>query len=301
MMRIPSLEIFRKLLFFKVKIEVLLRDLYSKFAKKPLIMDTDETIRKLQTSDCSMSRFGDGEFEILRGIGIGFQKFDVRLQGKLQEILLSENCNYITCIPYTVISTKGLKKEAEKFWKNYFSFHAFSIYKFINRKNKIYYDSLVTRLYIDFEDHSKARQHFQKIKFLWQDKDILIVEGEKSRLGVGNDFFGNVKSIHRIIGPSIDAFNSYDVLLNAVYKHARKETLILFALGPTATVMSYELCLKGYRALDIGHIDVEYEWFLMKAKEKVPLPYKFVGDILSEGDKSYFFNKEYEQSILERV
>ena len=38
--------------------------------------------------------------------------------------------------------------------------------------------------------------------------------------------------------------------------------MFLLALGPTATVLAYDLCRQGFQAIDVGHVDLEYEWFL---------------------------------------
>ena len=35
--------------------------------------------------------------------------------------------------------------------------------------------------------------------------------------------------------------------------------LFLIALGPTATVLASDLSLKGFQAIDIGHLDICYE------------------------------------------
>lgn len=51
-------------------------------------------------------------------------------------------------------------------------------------------------------------------------------------------------------------------------------------MGPTATVLAYDLHLLGYQALDIGHIDIEYEWFLRKATEKIAIENKYVNEVL---------------------
>jgi hypothetical protein len=37
------------------------------------------------------------------------------------------------------------------------------------------------------------------------------------------------------------------------------DKLILIALGPTATVLAYDLAKKGYQAIDIGHLPSCYE------------------------------------------
>ncbi len=98
-----------------------------------------------------------------------------------------------------------------------------------------------------------------------------------SRLGVGNDLFDNAGSIRRILCPPRNAFERYDRILNEALK-VEKEVLFLIALGPTATVLAYDLHNAGYQAVDIGHIDVEYEWWRMKARRKVKLEKKYVNE-----------------------
>ena len=50
-------------------------------------------------------------------------------------------------------------------------------------------------------------KYIQKLKKIWDQKDILIIEGETSRVGIGNDLFNNIKSLKRIICPVHNAFN----------------------------------------------------------------------------------------------
>jgi hypothetical protein len=55
-------------------------------------------------------------------------------------------------------------------------------------------------------------------------------------------------------------------VLNEDVKLSDKNILILISLGPTATVLAYDLAKLGYWAIDIGHIDNEYEWLKLEAK-----------------------------------
>ena len=143
---------------------------------------------------------------------------------------------------------------------------------------KVYYDSFITRFYMDYRDKKKSELILNQLFKIWNDKDIVIIEGKESRLGAGNDLFFNCKSIERIICPQKDSYSKYKEILTEAMK-IEKDKLVLIALGPTATVLAYDLCQRGYRALDIGHIDIEYEWFLLKAKEKVKLTCKFIGEV----------------------
>ena len=96
---------------------------------------------------------------------------------------------------------------------------------------------------------------------------------------VGNELFDNAKSIQRILGPEKDAFNRYNELLEAAQLYG-KNKLILIALGMTATVLAYDLAKLGFWTIDIGHIDIEYEWFLRGAKDKIALEGKYVNEVL---------------------
>jgi glycosyltransferase family protein len=126
-------------------------------------------------------------------------------------------------------------------------------------------------------DKSSCKKTFDILKKIWDGQDIVFIEGEKSRLGVGNDLFDNAKSIQRILGPVTNAFDKYNELLECA-KKVDKAKLILLALGPCATALSYDLFLLGYRAIDLGHADIEYEWFLQGSTEKQPVKNKFVNE-----------------------
>ena len=47
-----------------------------------------------------------------------------------------------------------------------------------------------------------------------------------------------------------------------------KNVLFLLALGPTAMVLSFNLANLGYQALDLGHMDLQYEYLRREAKGK---------------------------------
>ena len=90
--------------------------------------------------------------------------------------------------------------------------------------------------------------------------------------------FDGAKSIQRIICPSRDAFSKYEEIKNACLGHSKRKLFIL-ALGPTATVLAYDLAKEGYRALDVGHLDIEYEWMKHHALEKILIKDKYVNEV----------------------
>ena len=73
----------------------------------------------------------------------------------------------------------------------------------------------------------------------------------------------------------MNAFNVYEKIIASV-KHFDNNVLILIALGPTATLLAYDLHKLNYQVVDIGHIDIEYELYLRKAKHMISIPSKLV-------------------------
>ena len=118
------------------------------------------------------------------------------------------------------------------------------------------------------------------------------------RLGVGNDILDGTKSISRILFcPVRNAFNKYDQILSA-FNDIDPENLILVALGPTATVLAYDLCKKGYQAVDMGHINEEYECFLRK---ETPLELKSMGRDCTMKHDTNPDDPEYKKQIIRKI
>lgn len=266
------------------------------------IANPDETISELILNNKSITRFGDGELDFIYGKGMNYQKYDKKLANRLQEVLNSNEEDLLIGIP-DAVNVEYLKLytgPAIDFWPGWINKFKFRLVKLLDR-NKQYYSTQITRFYMDYKDKSNKKEYVDKIKKIWDNKDVVIIEGEQSRLGVGNDLFHNVKSIQRIICPSENAFEKYNEIMEEALK-IDKEKLLLLALGPTATVLAYDLYKKGYRVIDIGHIDIEYEWFLMKATRKVKVESKYVTEV-KDGRVNIdnIKDKKYESEIIGKI
>ena len=266
------------------------------------IATPEDTLDRIIKDKCSISRLGDGEFDLIWGIGIRYQKVNENLTKRLLQILKSDEEKLLVGIG-NALDFSYLKKYtdfANNFWKGWLCDNKFKILKLLS-KTKQYYSAQISRFYMDYKDKNNAGKYVEKLKSLWDKKDVLIVEGEFSRLGVGNDLFNNMNSIQRIICPAENAFDIYDGILKEVLKYG-KNKLILLALGPTATVLAYDLYKAGYWAVDIGHVDIEYEWFLRKATEKIKIETKYVNEAKDgEKDIQSINDKKYESEIVARL
>lgn len=263
------------------------------------IKSIEESIRDVAENKLSVARFGDGELSIINSKDIRFQKYNDKLSERLKEILKSNTEGIAICVPGALTNVDGLNKYARDFWNEHLKTGRASWYKNMNIKKK-YYNAQMTRLYMDFEDKSQSSIWFDSLKKVWNDRDVVIIEGENSKLGVGNDLFSNTHSIRRILAPSRDAFNKYDEILSEA-KKIDKEKLILIALGPTATVLAYDLHLNGYQAIDIGHIDIEYEWFLRKSKEKENIKGKYTNEAKEQLIISDNNNEVYNNEVISKI
>jgi hypothetical protein len=83
--------------------------------------------------------------------------------------------------------------------------------------------------------------------------------------------------VKRILGPAHNAFSKFDIMLDEA-KKLNKDTLLLIAMGPTAKPLAFELARIGYQSIDIGNIDIEYEWFLKSATTKIKIPGKYTSE-----------------------
>jgi len=50
--------------------------------------------------------------------------------------------------------------------------------------------------------------------------------------------------------------------------------------------------------VDIGHVDVEYEWYLMRADKKIPLENKYVHEAGANAELGPYRNETYENQII---
>lgn len=267
--------------------------------KKPIVDDIFTTMQQLIDGK-SIARFGDGEFDLINGEKEGFQLPDENLGRKLKDVLYTSDERLLVGIPDIYEGRIKFTPRAENHWKWYKIYHIDLLITLLG-KGKKYSNSFISRFYSDFEefDFERLIGMYRKI---WDNKDLYIIEGDKTRIGMGNDLLYNAKSINRILAPAKNAFDSYEKILEISKNKIPKGSLVLLALGPTATILAKDLCFLGYQALDLGHFDIQYEYWLRKSHEKVTIPGKFVnevsgGDIVSDDN----LPQEYLKSIIATI
>ncbi len=272
------------------------------------IMSTKKTLRYIKKHRCCIARYGDGEFDLIANKrDLGFQPKSQEIANKLSNVLSSNNKNLLLCIPRCFNTIKGCNDHSGRFWIEWGrkDNHHKQIVELIRSHTGRFYrfgDSQITRPYIDWKTKKRADRTFPMLKNLWKDRDIIIVEGAQTRLGVGNDLFSDASSIKRILAPAIGAFEQYDNIKQTILDNYNGE-LIIMALGPTATILAADFANLDMQALDIGNIDIEYEWYLRGAKERIAIPGKFTNEAKDKDGKivDECLDEEYLKQIIARV
>ncbi len=264
----------------------------------PKVLSLDQTIDKINKEKLSVIRFGDGEMSLICGDSSLSQKQNHNLAIKLRSVLQKNIDGLLICIP-------GIFEKLNNFTRLGYRFYLHHLFRYGYMWNnllsyeQIYGDTNVTRPYLGFKNKENSENIFKKLFSIWENKEVVLIEGEKTRLGVGNDIFNKVKSLERILCPAENAFLKYEEIKKEVEK-VNKNKIILLSLGPTAKILAYDLFLLGYRIIDIGHIDMEYEMFLRKASEQIKVKYKYFSEIKERNPENYK-DPEYLRQIIAHI
>ncbi|MDY6922240.1 MAG: GT-D fold domain-containing glycosyltransferase [Pseudomonadota bacterium] len=218
-------------------------------ANYPKAVRPEPTIEKIRAG-ASLARLNDGEFNLLLGKDKrAYQKLEKKLVTRLQQILKSDEKNILVGISGIYeFETLG------PIWK-----------KFIIRKGnrtlrlfdpqKTYYSGTISGLL-----WAKGEQFDRNValfKSIWEDRRVLFVVGKKSRFFFVEELFGNIIEHQFVFAPAKNAFAEYETILNNVRQY-EKDWLVLIALGPTATVLAFDLAHEGYHAIDLGQLPSIY-------------------------------------------
>lgn len=269
----------------------------------PKVLSIEETIEKIIEERISVSRFGDGEFDLCFGKAINFQETNMLLGNRMKDILKKKEKNWMPCL-FDIFGKLADYRETTQLWaRKYMNQYREKIYNLLNLENQ-YGNAYISRPYMIYQDKGKRVDNiFDMLKKIWCDRDILLIEGVTTRFGCGNDLLEGCKSVKRILVPNKDAFSKYDEILNAAVESGDAK-LLLLAIGPTATVLAYDLAKSGFWALDVGHLDVEYEWFLSGVQKETRVAAKAVNE--AGFGQGYFVengyaDEVYEGQILKRI
>mgnify|MGYP001852583981 CR=1 FL=1 len=279
-------------LTFEEKKKILLSDMEKSNIK---ILNTEDSLNLIKSGK-SIARLGDGELDIIKGKSFPFQRYNQDLTAQLVEILGKKQDFCLVGIPDAINNFDNLTQASEEFWVENMYRTRNAWIEYLN-EDMTYCTANITRLYMRYKDKSKCKMYFDMLKDIYKDKDVIICEGEKTRAGVGNDLLDGCKSVQRLICPAENAFDKYDEIFKTL-KEVGKNKTILLSLGPTATVLAYNLAKDGYHVIDTGNFDIEYEWFRMNAIKKEKINNKYSIEVENGRETDNTITEKYKKEII---
>ena len=260
------------------------------------VISVQDTINEVTNRNMSMIRFGDGEIQMIRGKSLSFQQNRPELAEKLRIALQAEDEGLMITIPDIFDGLDKYERLSQEFWKDHLLFCR-KIYYANCHFNRKYGNTSVSRCYSTLRDQSKSGEWFDLMKQIWNGKAVTVVEGAGSHTGVTNDLLKSTEKVERIICPATQAFSFYDDIFNAC-KTIDRNHLVLLSIGPSAKPLGLSLFRMGYRVLDIGNLDTEYEWYQAGVKKKVDIPKHHA---LTEEENRKAGYTKYLSEIIERI
>ena len=232
---------------------------HSHLFERPTVLTVAETLEAI-TAGKSIARFGDGELLSLQAQQNAFQRPDTRLAGRLKEVLSSDEEGLLVGIYRHNYDLSNDLDDSERRWyiDNAAWMHA--IAGLYLRRDVVYAATETTHAYQMYEDFDSA-DYFRRFRDLWDGAHVVLIHGDGIFDNLTYDIFDNAAAVDHILAPRRDAFDQYDQILERALQ-APRDSIVLVVLGPTATVLAYDLHRAGYRALDLGHIAKSYDWWL---------------------------------------
>lgn len=215
---------------------ILLNDL-----PKPL--SVKESLQLLIDNRLSMGRFGDGEFRLMYedSFSLNFQDHNQELSNRLREIFEKygkNNFDYISGI------TWGYGGDP------YFRKSMIYSYFYAMENKSTFLDAKMTWRLEDVEN-------VKLWKRILESRKLVIITGLGSHFKYSNELFEGAQSIQVAYTSPKNAWSNYESLYSFCLTQ-EKDSLFLISLGPTATVLCFELAKIGCQALDIGALSNKF-------------------------------------------
>ena len=265
--------------------------------KFPILHGDEEAVRRIVEEKCSLIRFGDGEFEMMAGRErLPYQKYVKELGDRLKEVIRCNKDNVLIALANNYGSIDTYTESDKDGIREYMTEEVRAFHASLLDYDRVYYDAYLFKCYFQAKNREDAARRYGIIKRIWQGRDVVLIEGAKTRTGQGNDLLDNAKSVQRILCPTKNAHERYQDILKEA-ERISEDKLILCVLGPVGKILAYDLIQSGHQVVDIGQIDMEYEWYRAGAGIKVPNPTKYVSQ-LPPALVEEVHDEEYQSQII---
>ena len=218
----------------------------------PQVLSEEETLAQiLEGKFRGLARFGDGDFNVIRGQRDRYHKPCPKLAQALSEVLSRGSSSVLNCLIPPPPMKEGTL--AYQRWHNYLEMNA-GIFPFLT--GELYGSSNISRM--DSTPHLHTTSWWNQVARLWQGKDICLVRGSERSLTKTKmmEAPGAPKSATEVICAPADNFAQLEEIYTNVCKTGI-ETIILCS-GLLTRPLVHRLVEAGLKAWDVGHFGI---WF----------------------------------------
>ena len=203
------------------------------------------TVKYLSETGSSFTRFGDGEMQIMLRpeYNLAFQRNSPELAAHLREVASTKVESLLVGFPH-MFRDANWSRVWTAMWRQF---------EPLIRGHKLFGDAHVTRPYFFGTTGAEGVKAWRSV---WENKSITVVTGKDSRFEFIPELFDSAGQTRIVESLPKDAYSDLPRLVQELTTD--KSDLILVALGPAGTVLTYELARMGRRAIDVGHINASY-------------------------------------------
>ena len=222
----------------------------------PTVLTETQTIERILNETLSFSRYSGSEFKLCRGSTVARQPANPELCHQLRRILtLEATCppplNFAIGVPPFLTKDQITDPIMDSYFKHFYLREWEAVHHVANKTYLSAWAFWPCHWELPDDD---ANRLLSTLKQLWQDKDVTFVCNKRFKEhSAFAPIFGNAKSHSFIHPPAKNAYSRYDDLLQQATDFS-VDNLFLLACGPTATVLAYDLAVRGYQAIDIGDL-----------------------------------------------
>lgn len=204
-----------------------------------------ETVDYIAKTKQSFTRFGDGEMQIMLrpGYNLAFQKNSPELAAHLQTVARTKVDGLLVGFPHMFRDANWSKVWAD-LW---------SEFRPLIDGHHLLGNAHVTRPYFFGTTQMEGAKAWRSV---WEGQSITVVTGKDSRFEFIPELFDSAGHTRVVESLPKDAFDDVPRLLQEL--STDESDLVLIALGPAGTVLTYELARLGRWAIDVGHINASY-------------------------------------------
>lgn len=244
---------------------------YNKCLKQeiPLVSTQLETAQYLYFTNSSLIRFGDSEITLIWGIDVKKQKANKELSKRMNESFHCTNDNVALAIPNAFSYYPYYDRATTRFWRKYTNVTDWIKNNYNHSRQ--YFDAHISAVYetTSVTHCVNIDKFYETMRNIWRDKDIVILRGNNGEV-YEYDVYDSARSQTVYYGLANNSWSNYLEYKNLLMNEDPNK-LFIISLGHLSKILVYDLAMEGRRALDLGHLAKDYEYYM----RKLPITYKF--------------------------